>query len=242
MTRMANQSNDKKKAPVLRRGMSDVDWGKTAETAAPPKKHPYDWGIPRELQPGAIPKAPVSPDERAARRTRWLRIGIGGVAAVAVLLFLVQATFKGFDADGISMEPTLHDGDRLIVNKLAYSQVDFGLLDWAPLIDPGWRWNKPDRGDIVVFQSPVEDKELVKRIIGVPGDYIVIDDGRVYVNSKRLDEPYASGETDCEGPCNWRVGDNEYFVLGDNRGHSLDSREGWMVTLDAIDGEKLFTY
>jgi signal peptidase I len=140
------------------------------------------------------------------------------------------------------MEPTLHDGDIVIVNKIAYAQVDLGLLDWAPLIDPSTRVNKPSRGDIVIFKSPTEDKELVKRVVGMPGDFVVITDGRVYINRERLDEPYALGVTECRGPCNWRVPDNHYFVLGDNRENSLDSREGWTVPLEEIDGQKLFAY
>lgn len=241
MTRMANK-NDKKKPPVLRRGMGEPDWAKTEATAKPAKRHPYDWGIPRELQPGAPAKPAETPADRSKRLLKWFRIGVATVGALAILLFVAQASLKGFDANGVSMEPTLHNGDHIIVNKLAYSQVDFGLLDWAPLIDQGWRWNKPSRGDVIVFQSPVEDKELIKRVVGLPGDFVVIDDGRVYINSQRLDEPYAVGQTECEGPCNWRVAPGHYFMLGDNRENSLDSREGWTVPIENIDGQKAFTY
>jgi signal peptidase I len=239
---MANKSSDKNKAPVLRRGMSEVDWAKTDAPVTPSKKHPYDWGIPRELRPGASTKPAETPAQRSARLTRWFRIAIATVGALAVLLFLVQSSLRGFEADGVSMEPTVLNGDTIIVNKLAYSQADLGLLDWAGPLDPDWRWNRPDRGDIVVFQSPVDDKELVKRVIGLPGEFIVIDDDRVYVDGKRLAEPYAVGDTECEGPCNWRVPAGHYFVLGDNRENSLDSRDGWTVPLDAIDGEKLISY
>jgi signal peptidase I len=173
---------------------------------------------------------------------RWIRIGVIVVVVIACVLFALQASLQGFDAEGVSMEPALHNGDHLIVNKLAYAQIDFGLLDWAPLIDIHGHWKTPGRGDVVVFKSPKDGKELVKRVVGMPGEWVMVSNDAVYIDGKQLDEPYAQGATRCEDSCLWKVPDGQYFMLGDNRENSLDSREGWTVPLSSIDGEKLFAY
>jgi signal peptidase I len=140
------------------------------------------------------------------------------------------------------MEPAIHSGDHLIVNRLAYGHIAFGLLDWLPLVNVGVRWGKPGRGDIIVFRSPVEDKELVKRVVGLPGETVIIADGHVAIDGETLSEPYAVGNTACADICQWKVPDDAYFVLGDNRVISLDSRGGWFVPLGNVAGKKLLTY
>lgn len=231
-----------KKATVLRRGMSEHDWAQTEARPEPATPQPFRWEIPRELQPGApVPKE--APVERTKRWRKRLRLVVAVVIVLAGLLFVLQSSVQGFDAVGVSMEPTLHNGDHVIVNRLAYAQYDFGLLDWAPWIDIGGHWRKPGRGDVVIFRSPVDDKELVKRVIGMPGEWVTISDGAVYINGARLDEPYTDGRTECtDEVCNFHVPEGEYFMLGDNRENSLDSRDGWTVPLGSIDGEKLFAY
>ena len=142
----------------------------------------------------------------------------------------------------MSMAPTVVDGDRMLVNRLAYSQVDLGILDGLPLVDPGSHWQTPERGDIIVFDSPVFGVILIKRVIGLPGEQVAIRDGAVYVQGRELDEPYARGPTRCRGDCEWTVPDDEYFVMGDNRTGSRDSRQGWTVPIGDILGEKLISY
>jgi signal peptidase I len=235
---MADKSKDNKNS-VLKRGMADYDWYTSDNQPRQAAREPFRWGIPADLRPGAKPRPKGS--SRAAWYRR-IRLAVAAVVAIACVLFVAQASLRGFDAEGESMEPAVHNGDRIVVNKLAYAQIDFGLLDWAPLIDIHDHWFSPSRGDIIVFKSPVEDKELIKRVIGLPGEEVTIADDRVYIDQKPLDEPYAQGETLCEQVCNWQLGAGEYFVLGDNRENSLDSREGWLVTRDLIDGKKLFSY
>jgi signal peptidase I len=166
-----------------------------------------------------------------------------GLATALFLAFLL-VSFHAFKAEGKSMEPDLHDGDRLIVARILYEEVDFGLLDWLPGYDSSdLRWGSPDRGDVVVFDSPVRDDRLVKRVIGVPGDTIDVRGGHVYLNGKRLNEPYTKGATACLRTCEpLLVPDGRYFVLGDNREDSVDSRQGWTVSRDDITGKVLFAY
>ncbi|HUF52656.1 MAG TPA: signal peptidase I [Dehalococcoidia bacterium] len=185
---------------------------------------------------------------------------------LAVLIFLaVRASFQNFRVEGASMQPSLEDGEYLIVNKLSYAELDVGFLDFLPFVgsddDEGsdYLWGKPDRGDVVVFVSPTStDRDFIKRIIGLPGDTITIDDsnGEVTVNGVLLDEPYIQGVTRCNGSsCQHhlpaagsaesfeRCGSSEcYFVMGDNRLNSSDSRLGWLVPKENIIGKALITY
>ncbi len=226
----------KKRLPILRRGMSEHDWARSEDASqrtAPPSR----WNAPIDLETGA-PRKRFGPEFRK----KALRMSLFAIVLFGSLLWIIQSSVEAFQANGVSMQPGLHDGDVVIVNKLAYSQIDLGFLDWAPLIDPDTRVNKPDRGDVVIFKSPTENKELVKRVIGMPGEFVEIMDGRVYIDGKPLTEPYTRGRTECRETCSWNVPPGHYVVLGDNRGNSLDSREGWTVPLEEIDGQKVYSY
>ncbi|HUF52797.1 MAG TPA: signal peptidase I [Dehalococcoidia bacterium] len=221
---------------VLRRGMRQHDW--RAE-APPPPPIPARSPLPGVRVP-AIPR-PGLP----ALTTSPIIAGSIAVTAVLVLaaLFLVLS-FHSYKAQGQSMEPRLHDGDRLLVGRIVYQEVDFGLFGWLPLYDSSdLRWGNPAHGDVVVFHSPVRKEQLVKRVIGVPGDVVRIDKGRVYVNGSAIAEPYARGESHCLQACgDVIVPEDHYFVLGDNRESSVDSRQGWTILRDDITGKVLFSY
>ncbi|WBW50361.1 signal peptidase I [Peptoniphilus equinus] len=135
-----------------------------------------------------------------------------GTFAVAIVLALLIKTFI-FSSNmvvGESMEPTLHQDDRLIALIL-------------PL-----RFSDPDRGDIVIIDAPDEEgKDYIKRVVGVPGDTVSIHDGVVFLNDEPLDEDYTSSDyTEIYNASEWTLGENEFFVMGDNRlpGKSMDSR------------------
>ncbi|MGE5595820.1 MAG: signal peptidase I [Hyphomicrobiales bacterium] len=170
---------------------------------------------------------------------------------LAALVFLcVRASFQNFKVDGTSMEPTLDDGQFLIVNKLVYSEVDTGKLSkFLPFIDPGDQPKKhifhgPQRGDIIVLQDPSDlGTDLIKRVIGLPGDRIAIVNGQVYINGFRLEEPYI------KKPWHYnmeeiRIPEDHYFVMGDNRDNSKDSRFSSIGTVqeDLIIGKAMFAY
>lgn len=185
---------------------------------------------------------------------------------LAALIFLaVRASFQNFRVEGASMQPSLQNGEYLIVNKLEYAEIDLGMFDWLPFFDSGQDpvhhlWGKPTRGDVIVFRAPTSiQRDFIKRIIGVPGDTVDIDNGsgHVAVNGHVLEEPYIQGKTDCGSAqtCTWTVpaagsdeaqdtcgSDECYFVMGDNRQNSSDSRQGWMVPKENIIGKALITY
>jgi signal peptidase I len=171
---------------------------------------------------------------------------------LAILIFLaVRASMQNFRVEGASMQPSLDNGEYLIVNKLAYAEIDLSIFDWLPFYDSGddpvhHLWDSPDRGDIIVFRSPTNVKrDFIKRIMGVPGDVVEIDraNGVVKVNGEPLHESYIDGKTTCSGSCGpWVVPERAYFVMGDNRQNSSDSRQGWFVPEENIIGKALITY
>lgn len=140
----------------------------------------------------------------------WELIKVVAISLAIVLpirYFLVQP----FYVKGASMEPNFHDYEYLIIDELSY------------------RWRVPERGEVVVMRDPLEhSKFFIKRIIGVPGDLIFIDQGDVYVNSNLLDESlYLADNIKTQavnGVSEVTLQDNEYFVMGDNRPASFDSR------------------
>lgn len=145
---------------------------------------------------------------------------------LAVLLALVIRAFvmEVFMVQGLSMEPTLHDRERLIVSKLHYC---FG---------------EPRPGEIVVFKA-TEKRDFIKRVIAVAGDEVMVNETGVYVNGERLDEPYISDQAqDSFGPKT--VPEGTVFVLGDNRNNSLDSRypSVGFVDLERIKGKAILVF
>ncbi len=173
---------------------------------------PGEPASPNPAPEGAGPLEPVrAPSPKRRRRKtiiEWLIILLVAVlAAVGLRTFIVQPFF----IPSGSMEPTLEVGDKVLVNKLSY---DFHSVH---------------RGDVIVFKKPPNDfspgvKDLIKRVIGLPGETISGRDGSVYINGQRLKESWLpKGVTTSDfGPV--RIPAGEYFVMGDNRGDSSDSR------------------
>jgi signal peptidase I len=140
-----------------------------------------------------------------------------------VLFFLINAVSARIRIDGSSMEPNLHHGEFVIVSKVNY------------------RIGEPERGDVVVFDFPRNiTQEYIKRIIGLPGEEIRIQEGQIFVDGVALVEPYLKMEPRYEGE--WIVSDDELFVLGDNRNNSSDSHNWGMVPMENVVGEALLVY
>ena len=171
---------------------------------------------------------------------------------LALLIFMaLQASVQNFRVEGSSMDPTLSDSQYLLVNKLFYYRLDKGkLAGWLPFFnaeegDTLYPFHPPSRGEVVVFRFPRdESRDFVKRVIGVPGDTVEIRDGKVFVNDRALQESYVAGPSNCSPPktCQTRLKDKEYFVLGDNRVASNDSRDWGPVHLDNIVGRVWISY
>lgn len=185
-----------------------------------------------------------------------------------ILLLLLMSVFRSAVADWYtvptgSMKPTILEGDRIYVNKMAYGlRVPFTTIPVA-------QWSSPDRGDVVVFESTAADKRLVKRVIGVAGDVIQLIDNQLYVNAQQatytqsqinassidwgldtiqpslMRELLSGSEHDIAltyrdsyfGPVT--VPEGHLFVLGDNRDHSADSRYIGFVPMDEVLGKAL---
>jgi signal peptidase I len=187
----------------------------------------------------------------AQGNSRWRTVSreLIETGLLALLVFLsVRASFQNFKVDGSSMFPTLEDGQFLIVNKLVYAEVDLQKLgDFVPFINGGSEprrnvFHAPERGDIIVFRDPRDPKtDLIKRIVGLPGEMIEIVEGRVYINGQRLEEPYITSPWHGSKP-KTLIGDHEYFVMGDNRENSFDSRGLGLISKDLIIGKAMLSY
>lgn len=158
----------------------------------------------------------------SARAKKEIREWVVSIAFALIAVFLIRTfLFTVISVDGQSMETTLHDGERLIVTVL-----DMKLVG-------------PQRGDVVICHYPDRKENFVKRVIGVPGDVVWLLDGKTYVNSEPIDEPYvADPDVRSYGP--YTLGENDYFVMGDNRNHSNDSRSVGPLTGDMFIGKVRF--
>ena len=152
-----------------------------------------------------------------------------------IVVFILFGVFfvQPVVVEGTSMLPQLHDGERLLVNKLVYYRIQ------------SVSWGHIERGDIVVFWFPNDpDKSYVKRVIGLPGEIIEIRNGKVIVDGKELVEDYLDTEYNQSLPSEAakKVADHHYFVMGDNRDNSSDSRYGGLVPEKYIYGKAFFRY
>lgn len=222
-------------------------------------EQPPSSGSPAEVYPpGVAPSAPATTVASAATATgtaRAARPSADGLSLWSELLhtlLLTLAIFLGvrgvvqrYRVDGVSMEPTLHSGEYLWVNKAAYFHVDAGPLErlLPGTVQGSVRYivRGPQRGDVAVFRPPQDtDRDFVKRVIGLPGDSILIRNGQVFVNGQHLDEPYIRFSAGYNYPTGGQpvtVPDGSYFVLGDNRPNSSDSHFGWFVPADNLVGQ-----
>lgn len=164
-----------------------------------------------------------------------------------IVLGLVRTFLLPYQVDGRSMDPNLENAERIFVNRFAYQSIDWGnLRTIVPGGEPAavFEAEVPDRGDIVVLQPPVADATdpYIKRVIALPGETVSFQDGDVYIDGVKLDEPYIEdGITECSGFCHQgTVPEGYVFVLGDNRGHSSDSRSFGPVPLENIIGKAWF--
>jgi signal peptidase I len=220
-----------------------------AELAAPD----FVWSDARQ-QATYPPWAGEEPQAPAEKRTRFgIRVGrlardLIETVILALLIFVgVRAMVQNFRVEGSSMEGTLHDGQYILVNKALYFKVDLSFLNFLPFFDAGsnpvhYVFRAPRRGDVVVFRFPNQtDRDFIKRIIGEPGDTVQIKEGLVYINGHALQENYILEQpTHDFGPEVVPAG--QYFVLGDNRNNSYDSRSWGFVDEKYIVGRAWVSY
>lgn len=163
--------------------------------------------------------------ERARWSFYWLRDLVLSVALAAIVILFLYQPVK---VEGTSMMPTLEDQERIFINKFVYR---FGV-------------GEIERGDMIVFWFPLDpSKSYIKRVIGVPGDVVRVESGTVYVNERRIAEDYVPDEyRDHQSSPQIVVPEGEYFVLGDHRSASNDSRVWGTVARKYIYGKAVFVY
>jgi len=188
---------------------------------------------PPSLAEQAVPSIPPLTSAQPIILGQPVRIGTGIgvwlrdlVISLAISAFIIIFLYQPVKVEGTSMMPSLEDQERIFVNKFVY------------------RLEPIERGDIVVFRYPRDpSKSYIKRVIGMAGDRIRIDGGQVYVNGEALDETYVPAEyTDSRSYPEITVPTNSYFVLGDHRSMSNDSRDFGSVDQNFIYGKAVFGY
>ena len=155
---------------------------------------------------------------------RQMLIDILETLVISVVLFvLINSVSARIRVESVSMKGTLNPGDFVLVNRLAY------------------KWSDVNRGDVVVFDPPFDSPEpYVKRVIGLPGEVVRIEDGHVYVDDVLVQEPYLKVDFHSNG--SWEIPADAIFVMGDNRNNSSDSRSWGTVPTENILGKALFVY
>ena len=162
-----------------------------------------------------------SPQKSSSHVTREI---IETIALTVFIFIVIHFTVQNYLVDGISMQPGLQNGEYVLVNKVAYV------------------FHAPERGDVIVFEWPVDTtKNLIKRVVGLPGDKIVLTGSTVTVDGVTLNEPYISAPLNFSGK-ELTVPANDYFVMGDNRPDSDDSRTWGFLPRNYIIGKAVMIY
>ncbi len=207
-------------APVAASPAATIDSGIAQAQLAPALPARCPEGVERQgLSAGDLLTAsgPLPMQRSTLRQQRWKKpLAWAQLSCLGFLCYI--ALFNVSVVRGSSMAPGIHDGDRIVVDHFAYM---LGTVK---------------RGDVVVLKYPLDPSlDYIKRIIGLPGDEITIENGRVWVNDQELNEPYVAS-ADPLSRVQVRVLPAHYFVLGDNRPRSSDSREFGQVPMDYVRG------
>ncbi len=197
------------------------------------RKNQFDYGFVSAADDRDIEVVRLRKESRQGLWSESLKLFRDIILIIAVFLLLGVFIAQPVVVEGTSMLPQLHDGERLLVNKMVY--YNFRSVDWGHLT----------RGDVVVFWYPKDpDKSYVKRIIGLPGETVELRSGKVFINGTELDEGYLEEEHNRGLPsfAPKIVDDHYYFVMGDNRDNSSDSRYWGLVPEKYIYGKAFFRY
>jgi len=176
------------------------------------------------------PETQIQPSETQPEQTEqtedWKRFALDILETIilaVVLYFGINAISARVRVDGFSMVPTLQDGEYILVSKLSY------------------KTGVPARGDIIVFSLPTDQRQdLIKRVIGLPGETVNIQNGTISINGNMLTETYIAQEPLYNGE--WTVPTGQLFVLGDNRNNSKDSHQWGLLPMENIIGKAIIIY
>jgi signal peptidase I len=148
---------------------------------------------------------------------------LGSILVALLILLVIFTVVSSFTLEGSSMEPTAYNGQSVVKFKAAY-----------------W-FGDPQRGDVITFEHPYEHQGLIKRVIALPGEWVEVTRDNVYINDEPLEEPYTQGINDPTYP-RTQVPENSYFVMGDNRSRSTDSRSWGVLPRENITGKAWLVY
>ena len=158
------------------------------------------------------------------KRSHLAREIVETIALTLLIFLVIRFAIQSYRVDGISMQPGLNSNEYVLVNKMAYL------------------FHAPERGDVIVFHFPLDTtRDFIKRVIGIPGDTVSIDSTTVRVNGMLLKEPYISMPANPTG-YKGKIQPDQYFVMGDNRQFSDDSRDWGTVPKDYIIGKAVMVY
>jgi signal peptidase I len=197
------------------------------------RKNQYEFGFVSPDDDRDIDVVQLRRESRQGIWTESLRLVRDIFLIVVVFILFGVFAVQPVVVEGTSMLPQLNDGERLLVNKLVYYKIQ------------SVSWGHIERGDIVVFWFPKEpDKSYVKRIIGLPGEIVEVRNGKVYIDGQELNEDYLDIEHNQSLPSfpPKKVEEHFYFVMGDNRDNSSDSRYWGLVPEKYIYGKAFFRY
>lgn len=165
----------------------------------------------------------VKPAEEAIQWKRFIKDILETLVLAAVLFIGINAVSARVRVDGFSMRPTLEDGEFVLVSRMSY------------------KFSEYERGDIVVFHFPLDpNEELIKRVIGLPGDHVRVEGGQVFLNGQLLEETYIAEAPRYSGE--WVVTEGFLFVLGDNRNNSNDSKDWGLLPQENVVGKAVLIY
>lgn len=197
------------------------------------RKNQYDFGIVSPTDDRDIEVQKLKVESRQGLWFESMRLLRDIILIIAVFILFGVFVAQPVVVEGTSMLPQLHDGERLLVNKLVYYKIQ--SVNWGHL----------RRGDIVVFWYPKDpEKSYVKRIVGLPGETVEVRNGLIFINGKQLEETYLDNEHNQSLPSfpPRKVDEHYYFVMGDNRDNSSDSRYWGLVPEKYIYGKAFFRY
>ena len=183
--------------------------------------------------------------------SRVAREIIEAVVLALIVFLIIQTGVRNFKVEGASMQPTLEGGQYLLVNKLVYLKLDmerlsrvvpFWKVDQSGEANERFALRPPQRGEVIVFHYPRDTtKDFVKRVIGLPGEKIWVENGDVFIDGRQLEEPYLTSR-DTSSSKEIILRENEYYVMGDNRRGSNDSRNWGPVAGELVLGKVWFVY
>ncbi len=178
-----------------------------------------------EIPMPVVPPEPTDDDNKTDKPSAPLSFlweTLQTLALALILFFVIDAVIARVYVENVSMLPTLHPGEFLLVNKYAYA--------WG---------GEMQRGDVIVFHHP-PDPDYIKRLIGLPGDEVRMDKGQLYINGVKVTELYTTVPATYSGE--WKVPENMIFALGDNRDQSSDSHKWGFVPTANLVGKAILVY